>query len=146
MARKKTGEIEKPPENERLQWEINRLNKQLQESEGMVEEYRLKLLAAENQATANKHGQWHFDQLKVKYDDLRRRYDQLSAAVSDQPVFSEADAETPKNYRGWTTQQRGWNKHGKPIYNIVRHRDGRQVWKYIGVWSEAKADQVIASA
>jgi len=48
-----------------------------------------------------------------------------------------------KNYRGWTLQKRGINSHGKEIFNLGKKVNGKFQCRYLGVWSQEKADNLI---
>ena len=55
----------------------------------------------------------------------------------------EIPTSVPKNYRGWNLNKRGKNKKGEPLFNLVRKIGGKKQQKYLGVWDQKKADQII---
>ncbi|MCP4344025.1 MAG: hypothetical protein GY795_00685 [Desulfobacterales bacterium] len=52
----------------------------------------------------------------------------------------------PRQYKGWTLNKRGKNKKGKTMFNLAKKIKGKNRVKYLGVWDQGKADDIIAAA
>jgi len=56
-------------------------------------------------------------------------------------ISSESDI--PGTYRGWNLNRRGENRKGESVFNLTRKIGGKKRQKYLGVWNQEKADQII---
>jgi len=76
----------------------------------MVEEYRLSCLEAEKKAVQSKKeaqkSKTALKKSKDKYADLRKRYDTLSKAVTEQPIFPDP-ARNPEKLQGLDNTEAG---------------------------------------
>ncbi len=59
----------------------------------------------------------------------------------EEKILSEPDI--PVTYRGWNLNKRGKNRKGETIFNLTKKVEGRKRQKYLGVWNQEKADQII---
>ncbi|MCP4049403.1 MAG: hypothetical protein GY730_01675 [bacterium] len=52
----------------------------------------------------------------------------------------------PRQYKGWTLNNRGKNKKGKTVFNLAKKIKGKTRIKYLGVWDQGKADDITEAA
>jgi len=74
----------------------------------------------------------------LKSDDISETTAKLHTETQPAPC-----TQAPKNYRGCNLNKRGKNKNGETLFNLVRKVNGQKQQKYLGVWDQAKADQII---
>jgi len=52
-------------------------------------------------------------------------------------------SDIPGTYRGWNLNKRGENRKGEAVFNLTKKIGGKKRQKYLGVWNQEKADQII---